>query len=85
MDVWWPDGFLTVLLCCVCVCVCACLGIEDMNNGWAVCVKMPACVLLDACGWFNLCLCLSVHVCVCFISLFMQLCVCVCQKLNAQV
>lgn len=69
--------------CCVVVCVY--LGIKDMNNGWVVCAKMPACVFfLEACGWFNLCLCVSVHVCVCgwvfflFIYVHAAVCVCVC-------
>lgn len=46
---WLSDGRTVssqrCLLCCgVCVFVRVCLGIEDMNNGWVVCAKMPACV-----------------------------------------
>lgn len=45
---WLSDGRTVssqrCLLCCgVCAFVRVCLGIEDMNNGWVVCAKMPAC------------------------------------------
>lgn len=91
---WLSDGRTVssqcCLLCCgVCVFVRVCLGIEDMNNGWVVCAKMPACVFfLDARGWFNLCLCVSVHVCVrgwVFFSLYLCSCSCVCARVHKKI
>lgn len=62
--------------------MCTVLGMEDVNSGWVVCVKMPSWFFLDACGWFNLCLCVGVCALFLFIYVYAAACVVMCRSLQ---
>lgn len=61
-------------------CVCVSLGEKDMNSGWVVCVKMPACVFeMPVGGLICICTGACVHVFF-FFSLYLCSCHSVCTE-----
>lgn len=63
-------------------CVCVSLGEKDMNSGWVVCVKMPACVFeMPVGGLICICTGACVHVFFFFLFIYAHVTVCV-QKIK---
>lgn len=78
------NGFLMVQIVSVehslLWCVCVSLGEKDMNSGWVVCVKMPACVFeMPVGGLICICTGACVHVFF-FFSLYLCSCHSVCTE-----